>query len=342
MILNGMELRHASEAYSVFWDLISAQYASPNVAAAKIEQYFCHSKSIKGPGRTVVLLLDEVDYLLSKDQAVLYNFFDWPIRAMETRSKNRLIVVGVSNTLNLPERLHPRTQSRIGELRCFFKAYSYEQIANILHAKMQEAAPNHQIFDHDAVVFASKKTAAQSGDLRRAFHICREAAENVLMEVQDSAGDKRKPIVQIKDILKVSRQSFHSARSKALACCSHFEVLLVVALASLMKGTGREQGGFDIEEVIMKMEAMASSTGDNRYMPAPGLAETLTIICRLSQAGLVTLYMSNDTSITYSQSLVGSGGAWPFVNLTLDDVTIYTALKTTQHSQLANRYIMQL
>jgi origin recognition complex subunit 1 len=50
-----------------------------------------------------VVLLDELDMLLSRDQSVLYNLFGWP-----QASGARLVVIGIANTLDLPERLLPK------------------------------------------------------------------------------------------------------------------------------------------------------------------------------------------------------------------------------------------
>ena len=47
----------------------------------------------------IVLLLDEIDMLVTKDQSILYNFFDWP-----RLTGAKLIVIAISNTLDLPER----------------------------------------------------------------------------------------------------------------------------------------------------------------------------------------------------------------------------------------------
>ena len=40
---------------------------------------------------------------------VLYNLFEWP-----TKPRSRLAVIGVANTMDLPERLLPRIASRLG------------------------------------------------------------------------------------------------------------------------------------------------------------------------------------------------------------------------------------
>ena len=41
-----------------------------------------------------VLMLDEIDYLVTRKETLVYNFFDWPLRATTAR----LVVIGISNT----------------------------------------------------------------------------------------------------------------------------------------------------------------------------------------------------------------------------------------------------
>lgn len=58
--------------------------------------------------------MDELDYLQSRNQQVLYNFFDWP-----NRTNSRLIVIGIANTIDLVARyLPPKIVSRIGTCLC--------------------------------------------------------------------------------------------------------------------------------------------------------------------------------------------------------------------------------
>jgi len=142
--LNGMEMRHPFEAYVKFWEMISGpekQKCPPEIAVAKLERHFA-GRGRDGNGgkksqQVVVLLLDEIDYLVTKKQTVLYNFFDWPRRACENEGGPRLIVVGISNTLNLPSRLKPSVQSRLGGEMCGYKSYNVKDMVAILKTKIQ-------------------------------------------------------------------------------------------------------------------------------------------------------------------------------------------------------------
>ena len=58
-----------------------------------------------------VVIMDELDQLVTKKQTVMYNFFNWP-----TRPRSNLIVIAIANTMDLPERmLSNKISSWLGE-----------------------------------------------------------------------------------------------------------------------------------------------------------------------------------------------------------------------------------
>jgi len=58
-----------------------------------------------------LVLLDEIDYLVSRDQEILYHIFE--IAAMPS---SRLILVGIANALDLTDRLLPRLRAKNGRI----------------------------------------------------------------------------------------------------------------------------------------------------------------------------------------------------------------------------------
>ena len=82
---------------------------------------------------------------------VLYNLFEWP-----TRAGSRLAMIGVANTMDLPERLLPRIASRLGGKRTVFQPYSRPQLATIVDARLSEAGLAHT-FARNAVNMACSK-----------------------------------------------------------------------------------------------------------------------------------------------------------------------------------------
>ncbi len=59
--------------------------------------------------------------------------FEWP-----TLPHGRLVVVGIANTMDLPERLLPRIASRVGMGRIIFEPYTREHIQTIVQTRCRE------------------------------------------------------------------------------------------------------------------------------------------------------------------------------------------------------------
>ena len=82
---------------------------------------------------------------------VLYNLCEWP-----GRKGSRLAVIGIANTLDLPERLMPRIASRLGGRRVVFQPYKREQLQEIVIQRLKDAGVS-EAFDDNAVKYAASK-----------------------------------------------------------------------------------------------------------------------------------------------------------------------------------------
>jgi Cdc6-like AAA superfamily ATPase len=141
---------------------------SVNAAQGELSAFF----SERGAGaEPVVLLIDEIDHLVTKNQAVLYRLFDWL-----SLPHAGLVLVTISNTMDLPERLLPRVASRFGVVRVDFEPYKKDQIQEILRQRLR-AHTAADAFHADALRLCSARVAAGSGDIRKALQICRRAVE---------------------------------------------------------------------------------------------------------------------------------------------------------------------
>ena len=69
----------------------------------------------------------------------------------------------------------------------------------------------------------------------------------------------------------------------AVSFSASFEALLLVSLAALCRATGREVGGFDIKDILVKMEALANASGDPQYLPSPSFGETIRLLTGLGE-----------------------------------------------------------
>ncbi|KAI1202435.1 ATPase [Nemania serpens] len=182
--INGMKITDPHQSYCLLWEALRGQRVSPSQALDLLEREFNNPSPRRVP---CVVLMDELDQLVTKTQSVMYNFFNWP-----GLRHSRLIVLAVANTMDLPERtLSNKISSRLGLTRITFPGYNHEQLMKIIQSRL-EGVPGH-IVEPDAVQFASRKVAAVSGDARRALDICRRAVELAEAESKGPGGDPATP-----------------------------------------------------------------------------------------------------------------------------------------------------
>ncbi|KAF2638046.1 origin recognition complex subunit 1 [Massarina eburnea CBS 473.64] len=186
--INGMKVTDPHQSYSLLWEALRGDRVSPSHALELLEREF----STPSPRRVpCVVLMDELDQLVTKNQSVMYNFFNWP-----GLRHSRLIVLAVANTMDLPERtLSNKISSRLGLTRITFPGYTHDQLMQIIQSRLEGVPGN--IVHPDAVQFAARKVAAVSGDARRALDICRRAVEiaetEALVRDGEGEGEERQP-----------------------------------------------------------------------------------------------------------------------------------------------------
>ncbi|KAH0545004.1 hypothetical protein FGG08_000930 [Glutinoglossum americanum] len=168
--INGMKVTDPHQSYSLLWEALKGDRVSPSHALDLLEREFGNPSPRRVP---CVVLMDELDQLVTKNQSVMYNFFNWP-----GLRHSRLIVLAVANTMDLPERT---LSNKISSLtRITFPGYNHDQLMRIIQSRLEGVPGN--IVHPDAVQFASRKVAAVSGDARRALDICRRAVEIAELE----------------------------------------------------------------------------------------------------------------------------------------------------------------
>ncbi|GFZ13298.1 cell division control, Cdc6 [Actinidia rufa] len=130
--------------------------------------------------KMMLIIADELDYLITKDRAVLHDLF-----MLTTYPFSRCILIGIANAIDLADRFLPKLQS----LNCkpmvvTFRAYSKDQIIMILQKRL--LALPYTVFQLQALELCARKVAAASGDMRKALCICRSAIETLEAELRES------------------------------------------------------------------------------------------------------------------------------------------------------------
>ncbi|AMD22075.1 HGL265Cp [Eremothecium sinecaudum] len=201
--INGLKMVKPTDSYDFLWKKLSGSTLTSGAAMESLEYYFKEVPLTKK--RPVVILLDELDALVTKNQDVMYNFFNWT-----TYENSKLIVVAVANTMDLPERqLGNKVSSRIGFTRIMFTGYTHDELKTIINLRLEGLNDSHFFVDpstgssylyqddelshipedisklqkvrlkisDDAIEIASRKIASVSGDARRALKVCKRAVE---------------------------------------------------------------------------------------------------------------------------------------------------------------------
>ncbi|KAI8349375.1 P-loop containing nucleoside triphosphate hydrolase protein [Mortierella sp. GBAus27b] len=218
--INGMKVTEPTYAYVLLWKALSGQKATANHALQLLEKQF----SAPGPKRPpCVVLMDELDLLVTAKQTVMYNFFEWP-----SWLHSRLIVVAVANTMDLPERmLSNKISSRLGLTRINFQPYTYQQLVKIVESRLKDI----KAFRKEAIEFAARKVGAVSGDARRALDICRRAVEIVETNTQ-----KKQVTIRIVD--QAIKEMFASPNVRLIQTASLHQKMFLVALTSRLRRLG--------------------------------------------------------------------------------------------------------
>jgi len=183
--INCLKLQSPADAYTLLWREISGTHASAKTAMLRLKEYFEQAQfneRTAAERQTIVCLVDELDFLVTRDEEVVYNFFNWPLL-----KGSNLSVVGIANVMDLPERLSPRVTSRVGLTmeRMIFMAYTFQQINEILAGRLADL--ELKIFDKPSLEYVSRKAASVAGDLRAALKICQRTIELYRDQTKGSA-----------------------------------------------------------------------------------------------------------------------------------------------------------
>lgn len=140
---------------------------------------------------SLVVVLDEMDYLITKDQQVLFQLFHCASHLKSATLKTKLVLVGISNALDLTDKFLPRLRSNgFNPEAIQFMPYTGDQIRQVITSKLRGLAEEEKentgavnvpipMMHPAAVMLTCKKCAAVTGDLRKAFDICYKSIELV-------------------------------------------------------------------------------------------------------------------------------------------------------------------
>lgn len=179
--VNCMSIKSSKDLYGTLVDQICDETDIPDGdVATTIQKIFVPRKK---SAEVYLVVLDEIDHILTLDLESLYQLFEWSMQ-----KSSRLVLVGIANALDLTDRFLPRLKSRNLKPELLpFLPYSAAQIKTIITTRLRSLVPEGSPlpFIHPAAIeLCSRKVSSQTGDLRKAFEICRRAIDLVEMETK--------------------------------------------------------------------------------------------------------------------------------------------------------------
>lgn len=215
-----------------------------------------------------VVLLDELDAILNTsksnaDQQLLFDFFSL---AKQNVEDSRLVLVGIANSLNLIDRLSPRLKlNGLKTSMVQFLPYNTQQIVAIVKAKLSSLNANSNtnnknnndlpIISPSALQLCAKKTASNTGDLRKVFEILYKSIELVetatkkqyLANPEKSIQDfhaldiSKAPKVSLTHVAKICANSLNGVSSlNRLKQVNLHQCLVLICLAKLEQQKNEE------------------------------------------------------------------------------------------------------
>ncbi|KAG6404055.1 hypothetical protein SASPL_136292 [Salvia splendens] len=279
------------------------------------------------PGMKMILVIaDELDYLITRDRAVLHDLF-----MLTTLPFSKCILLGVANAIDLADRLqdesvllvleylflicrttletlivacfHPKVVSSLQSkpMVITFCAYSKDQIINILQERLR-AVP-YTVFQPQALELCARKVAAASGDMRKALAVCRSAIEiligDSMLSSLDGPEDQHKPAENVSMSNQVRIDHVAAALSKVykspvvdtiISLPQHQQIILCSAVKLF-------RGGKKKDTTLGELNKYYVDVCKSTSIPPVGILE-LSSMCRvLDDQGILKLGQSRDDKL---------------------------------------------
>lgn len=203
--INCMSIKSSKDLYFTLLELLCDETEMTEEDATTMLQKMFVPK--RKSSSVYVVVLDEIDHILSLDLESLYKVFEWSLQ-----KSSRLLLVGIANALDLTDRFLPRLKSRNLKPELLpFLPYTAVQVKMIITKRLKSLLPSDKaasdfipFFHPAAIELCSRKVSSQTGDLRKAFEICRRALELVENETRlNEENDAKDQVLQMTPSRKV-------------------------------------------------------------------------------------------------------------------------------------------
>ncbi|KAK0745982.1 putative cell division control protein [Schizothecium vesticola] len=301
--VNCMSIKTSKDLYITLLDQLAgdAEVSETDVVVA-LQKIFVPKKKTKD---VFVVVLDEIDHILTLDLESLYRVFEWSLQ-----KTSRLALVGIANALDLTDRFLPRLKSRDLKPELLpFLPYSAPQVKRIITTRLRSllppgtaAAADFTPFFHPAAIeLCSRKVSTQTGDLRRAFEVCRRALDLVENETRlQHENDVKDHQLQMSPSRKVLGENRNLATSTPRSSAS-----ASLALAKSLQSLTPETAPRVTIAHLNKVAAAAFSNGTMQRL------KTLNLQQKAALCALLAMEKRNRAAVAAATTGAGSVPSTP-------------------------------
>ncbi|KAL4921628.1 P-loop containing nucleoside triphosphate hydrolase protein [Aspergillus aurantiobrunneus] len=185
--LNCASMRTARDVYSkLIEDLCDDCEVFKKSEADRLKSMFIPDKKQASKQGMFLVMLDEIDHLLTADAGILQSLFEWSLQR-----ESKVMLIGIANALDLTDRSLPQLKAKnLKPLLLPFLPYNAGQIANVVINRLRSLLPESHADDPNFIPFVqpaaiqlcAKKVASQTGDLRKAFELIKRAIDVIEQE----------------------------------------------------------------------------------------------------------------------------------------------------------------
>ncbi|KAI9171566.1 Cell division control protein [Paramyrothecium foliicola] len=295
--INCMSIKSSKDLYNTLLaELGQGPDQSESDAVTALRDLFCPKAE---SSTTFMVTLDEIDHILTMGLESLYRLFEWSLQ-----KASRLVLVGIANALDLTDRLLPRLKSK--DLRpelLPFLPYTAAQVKSIITTRLKSLMPEggkdgYVPFIHPAAIeLCSRKVSSQTGDLRKAFEICRRALDLIEVETKSKHEDEaREKLLQMTPSKRPLGENMNGAKSAPRS-------MLQIMAASLNALTAENAPRASISH-LNKVTAAAFNNGTTQRLKALNLQQraALCALVAYENRNRAAAKLVSGTPITPSKS----------------------------------------
>ncbi|PTB67095.1 cell division control protein Cdc6 [Trichoderma citrinoviride] len=267
--VNCMSIKSSKDLYHTLLAALGEDGSDLSEAEAISALHKMFSSKAKSATKYLVTL-DEVDHILTLDLESLYRVFEWSLA-----KSSKLLLLGIANALDLTDRFLPRLKSKNLKPELLpFLPYTAAQVKNIIITRLKSLMPEGKEafvpFIHPAAIeLCSRKVSSQTGDLRKAFEICRRALDLVEAETRSKHEEAaREKILQLTPTKKPLGESINGNNATGGAPRSVYQITTASLKALTAETAPRASIGH-----LNKVTAAAFSNGTTQRLKALNLQQ---------------------------------------------------------------------